>query len=53
MLPGRCSNSPKIRFQTDLVSQQASNINLKSLSCLKGQDGLRVETAQKELENKF
>lgn len=51
MLPGRCVNSSQIPFQTDLASQEASHINLKSLSCLKGQDGLRVEVAQKELEN--
>ena len=51
MLPDRCVNSSQIQFQTDLVSQEASHINFKSPSCLKGQDGLRVETAQKELEN--
>lgn len=43
MLPGRCVNSSQIQFQTDLVSQEASHINFKLLSCLKGQDGLRVE----------
>lgn len=47
MLPGRCVNSSQIPFQTDFVSQETSHINFKSLSCLKGQDGLRVETAQK------
>lgn len=50
-LPGECVNSSQIQFQTDLVSQEASHINFKLLSHLKGQHGLRVETAQKELEN--
>lgn len=47
ILPGRCVHSSQIPFLT--VPQEATHINLKSLSCLKGQDDLSVETAQKDL----